>query len=122
MAEDPAFAYFCEELTALEVQICENAGHFRGAEGAKFVYDDTKFGCGFGSQIGPDQDYTKNGKPVVAYNAMGHGYSIACTLFETGGESFGDGFKFRESFFAGASSRDKAIRNLIKGIFSPGEA
>jgi hypothetical protein len=119
MAEDSAFASFCEELTALEVQICENAGHFRGAEGEKFVYDDTKFGCGFGSQIGPDQHYTKNGKPVVAYNAMGHGYSIACTLFETGGESFGDGYKFRDSFLSGASTRDDAIRNLIVDIFSP---
>ncbi len=45
MAEDPAFKFpsFCDELTALEVRICENAGHFRGAEGEKFVYDDTKF-------------------------------------------------------------------------------
>ncbi len=37
---------------------------------------------------------------------MGHGYSIACTLFETGGESFGNGYKFRDSFLSGASTRD----------------
>jgi hypothetical protein len=118
MAEDPAFADFCSELTSLEVQICENAGHFRKGDGGVFIHDETKFGGGFGCQVGPDQPYTKHGgQPVIPYHAMGHGYSIACSLFPVGGESFGDRSVLR-GFLGGADTREEAIVNLVATIFS----
>jgi hypothetical protein len=117
MAEDPAFASFCEELTSLEVQICENAGHFRKNDAGAFIYDDTKFGCAFGCQVGPDQAYTKHGKPVVPYNAMGHGYGIACSLFPIGGASFGDRDALK-GILAGSVSVEAAIVALALDIFS----
>ena len=116
MAEDPAFASFCKELATLEVQICENAGHFRKNAAGAFISDDTKFGSAFGCQVGPDQEYTKYGKPVVPYNAMGHGYSIACSLFQ-GGESFGDR-QVLSCILGGAATVEEAIRNLTVDIFS----
>jgi hypothetical protein len=112
MDEDPDFAAFCADLASLEVQICENAGHFRkNAAGEAFIYDDTKFGGGFGCQVGPDPpSYTKHGATVVPYHAMGHGYSIACSLF-------GDQAVLR-SFLGGAATRGEAIENLMVAIFS----
>ena len=118
MEEDPTFAAFCEKLTSFEVQICENAGHFRKNADGAFIYDDTKFGGGFGCQVGPDQEYTKHGKPVVPYHAMGHGYSIACSLFPTGGETFGDKTVLVGSLLGGATTRKDAITNLIIDVFS----
>jgi len=117
MAEDPAFADFCKSLASFEVQICENAGHFRKNDAGAFIYDDTKFGGAFGCQVGPDQEYTKHGKPVVPYHAMGHGYSIACSLFP-GGESFGDRAVLN-GILGGASTVEEAIANLAVDIFSP---
>lgn len=117
MAEDPAFASFCEELTSLEVQICENAGHFRKNDAGAFIYDDTKFGCAFGCQVGPDQAYTKHGKPVVPYNAMGHGYGIACSIFPIGGASFGDRDALK-GILGGSVSVEAAIVALALDIFS----
>jgi hypothetical protein len=118
MDEGPYFAAFCAELASLEVQICENAGHFRkDAAGEVFIYDDTKFGGGFGCQVGPDQpsSYTKHGVPVVPYHAMGHGYSIACSLF--GAASLGDR-DVLSSFLGGAATRGEAIVHLMVAIFS----
>ena len=118
MDEDPCFAAFCAELASLEVQICENAGHFRkDAAGEAFIADDTKFGGGFGCQVGPDQpSYTKHGAPVVPYHAMGHGYSIACgCLF--GAAFLGDRGVLR-CFLGGAATRGEAIANLMVAIFS----
>lgn len=89
-----------------------------GIDGAKLIYDDTKFGCGFGCQLGPDQEYTKNGEPVVAYNAMGHGFSIACSLFAVGGESFGDKATLRATVLGGAAGAEGAVSHLIVDIFA----
>jgi hypothetical protein len=118
MSEDPDFSAFCSDLTAFEVQICENAGHFRKNGDGAFIYDDTKFGGAFGCQVGPDQPYTKHGKPVVPYHAMGHGYSIACSLYPVGGESFGDRAVLA-GFLGGAATREEAIANLMVRIFAP---
>ena len=118
MDEDPAFAAFCEKLVSLEVQICENAGHFRKNDNGAFIYDDTKFGGGFGCQVGPDQEYTKHGKPVVPYHAMGHGYSIACSLFSSDITFLGDRATLN-TILCGAATRKEAISNLIVDIFSP---
>ena len=120
MDEDPAFASFCEKLVSFGVQICENAGHFRTnrADGTVHIYDDTKFGGGFGCQVGPDQEYTKHGQPVVPYHAMGHGYSIACSLFSSDTAFLGDKAVLGR-ILGGAVTRKEAIANLIIDIFSP---